>query len=150
MNASEQNVWDSVVSTVEDVICDYKGEPETDRDDVIERLDEECDCLFGSLVKHGRIDQYDVDDLVETAADCAAIIKVAEAKAWVETDNGLWEGVTYGVLASIAYFSLRNLLYAALKAEGYDCNDDFPFKNKDEEEEEDADDDNEPGDRPAD
>ncbi len=90
-------------------------------------MDEECDTLFGRLVKQGRIDQYTVDDLVETAADCAAIIQLAEQDAWVEDDHGLWDGLTYGVLASIAYFSLRNLLYQAMKDAGHDSNEDHPF-----------------------
>jgi hypothetical protein len=115
--------------TVTDIIDDYKDEPETDRETLIDRMDEECDTLFGRLVKQGRIDQYTVDDLVETAADCAAIIKLAEQDAWVEDDHGLWDGLTYGVLASIAYFSLRNLLYQAMKDAGHDSNEDRPFSN---------------------
>jgi hypothetical protein len=116
-----------VEETITDIIDDYKDAPETDRETFIERMDEECDTLFGQLVKQGRIDQYTVDDLVETAADCAAIIQLAEQDAWVEDDHGLWDGLTYGVLASIAYFSLRNLLYQAMKDAGHDSNEDHPF-----------------------
>src|SRR6266852_2872469 len=90
-----------IEETVTDIIGDYQDDPETDRETLIERMDEECDSLFGRLVKQGRIDQYTVDDLVETAGDCAAIIKVAEQDAWVEDDYGLWDGLTYGILASI-------------------------------------------------
>ena len=92
-----------IQETIAEIIDDFKDEPETDREILIERMDEDCDTLFGQLVKQGRIDQYTVDDLVETAADCAAIIKLAEQDAWVEDDHGLWDGLTYGVLASIAY-----------------------------------------------
>src|SRR5713226_4814806 len=85
--------------TVADIIDDFKDDPDTDRETLIERMDEECDTLFGRLVKLGRIDQYTVDDLVETAGDCAAIIKLAGQDAWVEDDHGLWDGLTYGILA---------------------------------------------------
>ena len=67
-----------IEETVAEVIGDYRDNPETDREVLIERMDEECDTLFGRLVKQGRIDQYSVDDLVETAADCAAIIKLVK------------------------------------------------------------------------
>lgn len=125
---SERTVRKAVKDTVAEVIADYKGEPDTDRETVIERLDEECDTLFGQLVRDGRIDQYDVDEMVETAQATATIIKVASEDAWVEGDSGLWEGLTYGVQASIAYFSLRNLLYKALERKGHDTNDDRPFE----------------------
>src|SRR5260370_33040132 len=119
-----------IEETVADIIGDYRDDPETDRETLIERMDEECDTLFGRLVKQGRIDQYSVDDLVETAADCAAIIKIAEQDAWVEDDNGLWDGLTNGILASIAYFSLRNLLYQSMKDAGHDNNEDRPFSRE--------------------
>src|SRR6266487_2125725 len=119
-----------IEATVADIIGDYRDAPETDREVLIERMDDECDSLFGRLVKQGRIDQYSVDDLVETAGDCAAIIKLAEQDAWVEDDRGLWDGLTYGILASIAYFSLRNLLYQAMKDAGHDSNEDRPFSKE--------------------
>ena len=123
-------VRDKIGETVAEIIGDYQDDPETDRETLIERMDEECDALFGRLVKQGRIDQYTVDDLVETAADCAAIIKLAEQDAWVEDDRGLWDGLTFGILASIAYFSLRNLLYQAMKDAGHDSNEDRPFSKE--------------------
>ena len=123
---SEADVRAAVKAVVDDVIDDFRNS-QIDRETVIERLDEETDTLFGQLVRHGRIDQYDVDDLVATAQSCASVIKVAEADAWVEDDYGLWDGLKYGVLASVAYFSLRNLLYQGLKDEGHDTNDDHPF-----------------------
>lgn len=122
------NIWERVCETAKDMLDDL--EKDCSRDELIERMDEECDSLFGSLVKHGRIDQYDVDDLVETAEECAAIIKCAEEYSWVEDDHGLWDGLTYGVLASVAYFSLRNLLYSACKDQHeVDSNDDSPLEN---------------------
>ena len=120
-------VRDKIGETVAEIIGEYQDDPETERETLIERMDEECDSLFGRLVKQGRIDQYTVDDLVETAGDCAAIIKLAEQDAWVEDDHGLWDGLTYGILASITYFSLRNLLYQAMKDAGHDSNEDRPF-----------------------
>ena len=121
-----------IEETVADIIGALQDDPETDRETLIERMDSDCDALFGRLVKQGRIDEYSVDDLVETAGDCAAIIKLAEQDAWVEDDRGLWDGLTYGILASIAYFSLRNLLYQALKDAGHDSNEDQPFSAGDE------------------
>ena len=115
----------AISETVQDIIDD--AEPDNDREWLIERMDEECDALFGRLVRHGRIDQYDVDDLLEAIGPCAAIISLAKQEAWVEDDSGLWEGLTYGVVPSIAYFSLRNLLYQALADAGHDSNDDLPF-----------------------
>jgi hypothetical protein len=120
----------AVKSTVRSIIDDYNREPETDRETLIERINEECDSLFGELVQHGRIDQYESDDLVETAQPCAEIIAYANEVAWVEDDYGLWEGLKYGVLASIAYFSLRNILYQAMKDAGHDSNEDFPFAKR--------------------
>src|SRR5260370_27936810 len=111
-------VRDKIGETVAEIAGDYRDDPETDRETLIERMDEECDSLFGRLVKQGRIDEYSVDDLVETAADCAAIIKLAEQDAWVEDDHGLCDGLTYGILPSIAYFSLRNRLYQSIKDAG--------------------------------
>ena len=100
---TEHEVRDSLKATVADVISDFAAEPETSRDTLIERLDEECDTLFGQLVQSGPVSAYDVDDLARTAQPCA------------------------GVLASIAFFSLRNLLYQYLKDAGHDTNDDYPF-----------------------
>jgi hypothetical protein len=121
-----EKVREEVASTISEMLDDLDAD--TDRNTLIERMDEECDGLWGNLVKHGRIDQYDVDDLIETAAPCALVLKVASEDAWVENDHGLWEGLTYGVLASIAYFSLRNLLYEACKAEGVDSNEELPLE----------------------
>ena len=131
---SKQFTAATVRSAVKDFVRETKQsfqrdefQKDTNRNDVIEYIDSQCDSMWGSLVYHGRIDQYDVDTLIQTATECAVILKVAQEDAWVETDRGLWEGLTYGVLASMAYFSLRNLLYKALKDAGIDSNDDEPF-----------------------
>jgi len=129
---TENEVREAVVDTVKDIIGDYVGEPETDRETLIERTHEECDTLFGQLVQEGRLDAYNSGDLVRTAQPCTVIIEVAETDAFVEDDNGLWEGMTFGVLACIAFFSLRNLLYKAMEEAGHDSNDDFPFAKEDE------------------
>lgn len=125
-HATLDDVRQAVKDIAEEIISDCS--PETDRETLIERIDEECDSAWGNLVKTGRIDQYDATDLAQTAPSCSAIIQVAEQDAWVEDDHGLWEGLTYGVLASIAYFSLRNLIYQALVDAGVDSNDDMPFR----------------------
>lgn len=126
-NITEHQIRTVVKDTAREIIDDLSKDPDTDRDMLIERMDEEHDALFVQLVGHGRIDQYDVSDLARTAPACATILLVAEADAYVENDGGLWQGLTYGVLASIAYYSLRNLLYVAMKAEGVDSNNDRPF-----------------------
>lgn len=120
-----ESVRESVAETVKDMIDDLDFD--TDRETMIERMDEECDSLWGNLVYMGRIDQWDEDTLANHAAECGTIIKVARQDAWVEDDSGLWEGMTYGVLPSMAYFSLRNLLYQAAKDAGVDSNDDQPL-----------------------
>lgn len=125
-----ESILESVQSVVQDVIGDYKDEPDTDRETLIERLDEECGTLWGQLVYMGRIDQWEADDLVAHCGECAAIIEAAKQHAWVEDDHGLWDGMTYGVVPSIAYFSLRNLLYQAMADAGHDSNDDAPFAVK--------------------
>ncbi len=134
-----EQVRKAVADVVESVVADFENKPDTDREEIIERMDEECDTLFGQLVRQGRIDKYDVDDLIATAGPCAAIIATAKKDAWVEDDSGLWEGLTYGVLASVAFFSLRNLLNQELLDAGYDTNNDYPFaKDEDTDADEDA------------
>ncbi len=126
---SQELTADEVREAVKATVADIRDDcdTDTDRDDLIEAIDEHCDSLWGSLVRHGLIDQYDVDDLVATAHQCATIIRVAKDDSWVEDDHGLWEGLTYGVLASIAYFSLRNLLHEYLERDGIDVNQEMPF-----------------------
>lgn len=127
---TKESVREAVTMVADNIIRDYKDKPETDRETLIERLDEETDVLFGSLVRHVPVHDYTVQDLVQTAQPCATIIEVADEDAWVEDDEGLWEDLTFGVLASVAFFSLRNLLYSGLKNAGYDTNDDKPFAKK--------------------
>jgi hypothetical protein len=121
------SVREAVRDAVASIIDEYKDQPDTDRETVIERLDEECDALWGHLVCWGLIAEWDVDTLARHAGECAAIIKTAAEDAWVEDDDGLWDGLTYGVLPAVAYYSLRNLLYQALKDAGHDTNEDRPF-----------------------
>lgn len=121
-------IHQTIETVIESVLDDLDFDSDTDREEVIERLDEEADAAWGELIKDGRIAEYTVDDLTETAADCATIIEFAEERAWVEGDSGLWEGLTYGVLASIAYNSLRNCFYQLLKDRGHDTNDEYPFR----------------------
>lgn len=128
---TEQQVRDEIASWVEDIKDDYRSDhydKQTNRETLIERMDEDCDeRLWPHLVKHGLITKYDEDDMVETALASAIIIKVAKADAWVEDDHGLWDGMTHGVQACIAYYSLRNLMYKALKDAGIDTNEERPF-----------------------
>jgi len=118
--------------TVREAIEDFAKEHhcQTDRDTVQDELFTAVDDLFGREVQHGRIDQYGVSDMVATAADCAVIIALAEEDSWVADDSGLWDGMTYGVLAAIAFHSLANLFHSGLDALGFDTNDDFPFASK--------------------
>lgn len=104
--------------------------PTTHREDIIDKLDKACDDAWGDLVRDGCLDQYDVDDLTETVESVAQILRYAKKHAWVEDDSGLWEGLTYGLPACIAYYSLRNCFYQAMADRGHDTNDDFPFSEK--------------------
>lgn len=124
---TENDIKEAIDAVVQDIIEDFESKPDTDREELIERMDEECDTMFGQLVQHGLISDYDEDDLVRTAQPCAAIIQYAKKHAWVEDDRGLWEGLTYGIAASIAFFSLRNCLYKALADAGHDSNEEYPF-----------------------
>jgi hypothetical protein len=123
-----ENIAEAIEACVVELIDECNAE--TDREEVIEALDQACDYLWGNLVRMGALTEYMVNDLVATAPACAAIIEYAEEHAWVEDDSGLWDGLLYGVLASIAYFSLRNCLYQALADMGHDTNEEFPFEGK--------------------
>ena len=116
-----------ITTVIEDIIRDYSNQPETDRETLIDRLDEENDTLFGALVRTQLVSTYTVHDLVATVQPCDVIIQVATEDAWIEDDRGLWEGLTYGILATVAFFSLRNCLYEGLKRRGIDTNTDRPF-----------------------
>jgi hypothetical protein len=101
---------------------------DTSRETLIEWMDEKADQLWGELVQQGRIDQYDAGELIETAPACGAILSLAQENGCLETGSGLWEGLTFGVLASMAYFSLRNLLYHFLCDAGVDSNNEQPLR----------------------
>ncbi len=124
---THEQVRESVKDAVASIIEDYKDEPDTDRETVMDRVFKETDSAFGNLVQHGPISEYDVDDLIRTAQPCGAILQVAQEDAWIEDDAGLWKGLTYGVLASIAFFSLEHLIFQALEDAGHDTNEDYPF-----------------------
>lgn len=122
---NHQRIETQIELALDDIIDEFDAD--TNREEVIERLDEETDAVWGELIKDGSIAQYTVSDLTETAEQCATIIGFAEERAWVETDGGLWQGLTYGVLASIAYFSLRNCFYQLLKDRGHNTDNEYPF-----------------------
>lgn len=121
----KSEIREAIDIALDDIIADCG--PETAREELIELLDDANDDAFSELVGCGSVAQYDLDDMVDTCAECADIIRFAEKHAWVEGDNGLWEGLTYGMLASIAYFSLRNCFYEMLSGRGIDSNEDLPF-----------------------
>ncbi len=102
---------------------------DTDREQLIEIIDDQYEDLFSEVVKCQRLDTYTLDDMLDTCQICGEIIKFAEDRAWVEDDTGLWEGLLYGVLASVAYFSLRNCFVQLMSDRGIDVNDDFPFED---------------------
>lgn len=118
-------IRNTIDNALDDIIADCG--PETNREELIDRLDDANDDAFSEMVKYGSIAAYDVYDMVDTCAECADIIRFAEKYDWVEDDNGLWEGFTYGMLACIAYFSLRNCFYEMLSKRGIDSNEDLPF-----------------------
>lgn len=121
-----------IEATIQDAVQNIidRFDEETEREEVIEALDIACDDAWCDLVKYKNVTEYDAHDLVDTAGACAEIIHYADQNAWVEDDSGLWEGLTYGVLASIAYFSLRNCFYQALFNLGYDTNNEYPLRSR--------------------
>ena len=102
----------------------------TNREQLIDLIDYEVDELFTERSNRTkRLDLYNLDDMLDTSQLCGEIIKFAEDRAWVEDDEGLWQGLVYGVLASVAYFSLRNCFVQLMQDRGIDVNDDFPFED---------------------
>ena len=128
---TKTDVLKTVDAVVTDMVDDYSN-TETDREDVLDRVFEEVDAAFGQLVRHGLITDYDAHDMVRSAPACCAIIEAADDRSWIADDSGLWEGMVYGTLAAVAFFSLENLIHSALEAAGVDTNDDFPFASKEE------------------
>lgn len=102
-----------------------------DREDIYDRVFEWTDSAWGNWIRYGRIDEYDVADLVATAPGCCRILELATERNCVADDSGLWDGLTYGVLAAIAFHSLeqliRDLLCAIAQEAGVDLDDDEPF-----------------------
>jgi hypothetical protein len=109
---SEESLEDSFRTLVTDYIeaCDHEDDREQHLDDIYM----EIDGWWGDNVKSGRIDQYDIDDLMETLPACIEIFEFAGRIAWIEDDNGLWDGLVYGVIPAIAYHSLSNVFYQLL------------------------------------
>jgi len=128
---TKTDVLKTVDAVVADMVDGYSN-TETDRDDVLIRVFEEADAAFGQLGRHGRLADYDAHDMVITAPACCAIIEAANDRSWIADDSGLWEGMVYGTLAAVAFFSLENLIHSALEAAGVDTNDGFPFAAKEE------------------
>ena len=128
-----KQVRSAVLEFVDNIKYDYRNgqyDATTHRDTILERMNEDLDHrIWSKLVKNGQLHQYDVEDMLETAQACLTIINVAKQDAWVEDDNGLWQGCSYGVFAIIAFYSLHNLLYTALKKAGADTNTKYPFAN---------------------
>lgn len=97
-----QNEVDTIAATVKE---EYdEGELEYPQDKVFEEVDNWC-C---QNLKHKNINAYTLDDMLDTADMCSAILKHAERQGCIENDTGLWDQVTpYGVIASVAFFSLQ-------------------------------------------
>ena len=111
MSSPQERVREHVTMCVDEILENYDLD---DDDSLHDAVFEQCDSSFGELVQHGMISDYNVQDMVRTASDCAAIIEVAEDERCVADDSGLWEGLRYGVLAAIAFHSLENLIRDAL------------------------------------
>lgn len=121
----KSEIRDTINNALDDIVADCG--PKTSRAELIECLADANDDAFSDLVRYGFLADYDLDDMVDTCAKCADIIRFAEKLDCVEEDSGLWEGITYGMLASIAYFSLRNCFHELLRGRGINSNEDFPF-----------------------
>ena len=128
MNEANHNLMQMINIYLDEIVDDCHAK--IDREELIEMLDDACDCVFVDYVDCVPIAEYNLDMLLDTSGACSEIIKYAEEVAWVEDDSGLWEGMTYGVLAAIAFGSLRNCFYQLMANRGYDSNNDLPFENK--------------------
>jgi len=126
------DIENAINNSVDDIINNYNAD--TKRETILDAVFDETDSIFGKLIKQKLVTNYTFDDLIDTATDCTVILKYAKKFAWVENDTELWEGLwerlCFGMIASIAFFSLRNCFYTALENKGYDTNDDFPLANK--------------------
>lgn len=131
---TKKRVREAVAGSATDIIRDFTGEPDTDRETLIERIDADVDSMFGHLVQEGYIGNYTVHDLAATAQPCSVILQVADADAWIETPGDMVSGLGYGVLASVAFSSLHNLLYRKLSNLGHDSKHRYPFAVDDESE----------------
>lgn len=129
MNEANHNLMQTINIRLDEIVDDCHAK--IDSVELIEMLDDACDCVFVDYVDCVPIAEYNLDMLIDTSEACSEIIKYAEEVAWVEDDSGLWEGMTYGVLAAIAFGSLRNCFYQLMKDRGFDSNEDLPFKSKD-------------------
>jgi len=108
-----EEVRESVNDMANEIKEDY-----SDGDDLHDMVFSQVDSAWSNLVFGGMIHDWNASDLVRAAGACATIIQVAEEDAWVADDGGLWEGLTYGVVGSIAFFSLENCVVEKLRSLG--------------------------------
>lgn len=111
---------------VREITTEYGEDDE--RDTLLEDISTKVDHLWVELVKAGKIWDYTLDDMVETMTDVATILRYAKEHAWVEDDEGLWEGSKYGLSAMVAHFSLLNCAFQAFEDQGINLNADYPLK----------------------
>lgn len=109
-----------VIEAIDEAIEDEKKAIE-ESEYPLEEAIEIADTLFCQLVKEKRIGEYTLHDMMDTMNATAAILRAAKEEGLVADDPGLWESTPpYGVVASIAFFSLENLVYNRLRELGYD------------------------------
>lgn len=126
MSCIREEIVKDLEEVVKDAIdsCDW----DTDRVDLIERFDEEVDTVWERHVGTGRIDQMDVEQVADTAQLWAAVLALGKDYKCIETDRGLWEGLSHSAPVSQAYFTLRNLLnHIASEDFDVDVNEDHPL-----------------------
>ena len=74
-------------------------------------LHEVTDGLFGNLVKCKLVDEYTLEDMLETMDAVQAILQAGKERGCIVDDFGLWENISpYGVPASVAFFTLERLI----------------------------------------
>ncbi len=122
---------DVIDNAIDEVVIDMLDSLDADehRETVIERIDEEVDSMWGHLVYAGPLSEWSTDDVAEFADEWSAILKWGRSNRCVETDSGLWEGLTHQVPVVQAFYTLRNLFIHRCADEwDIDVNETEPLK----------------------
>lgn len=122
---------DVINNAIDEVVVDMLDSLDVDehRETVIERINEEVDSMWGHLVYQGSLSDWSVEDVAEFADEWSAIIKAGKNNACIETDRGLWDGMTHQVPVVQAFYTLWNLfVHRCAREWDIDVNETEPLK----------------------